>query len=251
MKKFIASLAVGAMMLVGAGQAAAYFEENHLIRVVYDKRGGGKEVVTDLLDISTWKSLGVSPSNLVVGSGAQAWNLSMFPGASLNNLRVEYYAVHGPNADAWTSGPLTEQRAGNRQFTGFLSDGTNGRTFFQNVYIPIGDGSTVIGNETALNSHYSLMAKNGLTLGGFGNFIPLKNGGVQLDQLSPTGYIDQALYFYDNPNGANPYGVQVAVIRTMADGSTIINPSAVPIPASVLLLGSGLLGLIGIRRKNS
>jgi len=42
------------------------------------------------------------------------------------------------------------------------------------------------------------------------------------------------------------------VIRTMADGSTIINPEAaapVPIPAAAYLLGSGLLGLVGIRRK--
>jgi hypothetical protein len=57
--------------------------------------------------------------------------------------------------------------------------------------------------------------------------------------------------------------VEKGVIRTFltSDGTTIdlngynfatvINPSAVPIPGSVLLLGSALLGLFGIRRKRS
>ena len=38
-------------------------------------------------------------------------------------------------------------------------------------------------------------------------------------------------------------------IRTLANGYTEINPATVPIPPSMLLLGTGLLGLIGFRRK--
>jgi hypothetical protein len=39
---------------------------------------------------------------------------------------------------------------------------------------------------------------------------------------------------------------------TTLDGSTVINPaqtSATPIPPSILLMGSGLLGLVGIGRR--
>jgi hypothetical protein len=45
--------------------------------------------------------------------------------------------------------------------------------------------------------------------------------------------------------------VKVATIRTLADGTSTINPSAVPVPAAVYLLGSGLLGLVGLRRRIS
>jgi hypothetical protein len=46
--------------------------------------------------------------------------------------------------------------------------------------------------------------------------------------------------------------LNVATIRTYADGTTQLNPTSVaqtPVPAAVYLLGSGLLGLVGIRRK--
>jgi hypothetical protein len=42
-----------------------------------------------------------------------------------------------------------------------------------------------------------------------------------------------------------------AVLRIYEDGSVVLNPTVVPIPASLLLFGSGLLGLIGLRRKTA
>ena len=38
-------------------------------------------------------------------------------------------------------------------------------------------------------------------------------------------------------------------IRTFADGHTEIIPMATPLPAAFWLLGSGLMGLVGIRRR--
>lgn len=247
MKKFIA-IFVAVLTLGLAAQATAYFEEDHLIRVVYDKNGGGKEVATDLGDISTWITPGVSPANVVVGGGESAWDLSMFPGKSLSDLVVEYYAINYNNANAWTSGSLPDQKSGPRRFTVFNSAAGNARAYYRTLPIT---GSTVVGSETSYKSHYAMFAKFGLSIGGFNEFLyPVFNGEENLAVLSTQGYVDQVIYFYDNPQAA-AYGVPVAIVRTMADGSTIINPGVVPVPASVLLLGSGLLGLISVRRKNS
>jgi hypothetical protein len=46
--------------------------------------------------------------------------------------------------------------------------------------------------------------------------------------------------------GVNEYGDEDLVIGKLGSSSTL---SPVPIPAAVWLLGSGLLGLIGIRRR--
>ncbi|NLI81619.1 MAG: VPLPA-CTERM sorting domain-containing protein [Deltaproteobacteria bacterium] len=249
MKKFIA-IFVAVLTLGLAAQATAYFEEGHLIRVVYDKNGGGVEVATDLGEMRTWTTPGVSPSNVIVGDGESAWDLSMFPGRSLNDLVVEYYAIVYGTYDAWTSGPFTGQISGNRKFTGFNSAAGITRVYY-NTLVPT--GSRVVGAESHLQSHYTMFGKVGLSIGGFNDFIyPQYNGEENLGVLSTQGYVDQVLYFYNVPNSVGT-GVPVAILRTMADGSTIINPGqpVVPVPASILLLGSGLLGLIGVRRKNS
>jgi hypothetical protein len=70
---------------------------------------------------------------------------------------------------------------------------------------------------------------------------------VELDFTG--GFSDVYMYEYDAMNNAWDYGT----IRLYADGSAVLNPTSnpVPVPAAVWLLGSGLLGLIGIRRRNA
>ncbi len=62
---------------------------------------------------------------------------------------------------------------------------------------------------------------------------------IDLDGLTTIGYID--------PGDTTPTYHQVADI-TGHEGADV---SAVPVPAAVWLLGSGLLGLIGIRRRRT
>ena len=73
-----------------------------------------------------------------------------------------------------------------------------------------------------------------------------------------SGSVTQALYFWDKATStlaADKIGVLAATIVTNADGSTIITssipaPAPTPIPPAFLLMGSGLLGMVGLRRKN-
>ncbi len=66
------------------------------------------------------------------------------------------------------------------------------------------------------------------------------------------GYVDQYLYYYGSNPDLGGQGTAVAKIRTNADGSTTLSSLApTPIPAAIYLFGSGLVGLVGMRRKMS
>lgn len=253
MKKYF-GIFLAAMLMVGAaGQAMAYFADGELFRVVYNHNGQA-EVATDLGSATSLAGTAAN-ANLTVGGGAAAFSLGMVTGATgVGDLYVAYFGKIGI-ADAWISGnPAVAPVAGKLKGNGFNSDVTGMSTNYGSFG---GTTGTVTGQQSHPNSFNSLFNDGPLEqYNFFGGFIPLKSPGgeMNLAALSTVGYVDQVLYFWDTPNSfttAFP-GVATVTLRTMADGSTIINPgSAVPIPPSVLLLGSGLLGMIGIRRKIS
>ena len=115
--------------------------------------------------------------------------------------------------------------------------------------------------NTQGGSHYSAPTayyKNNLSAvtGSMGNNInsaTRMNTEASLDGLigSGSGSVTQALYFWDNITTtvtADKSGVEVARITTNADGSTVIT-APTPIPPAFFLMGSGLLGLLGLRRR--
>jgi hypothetical protein len=263
MKRHISVLLAALLVLTIAGQAAAYFEKGHLIRVVYDKAGSGVEVATDLGDISSWTTSGIAastPLSLLVGKDAE-FTLAQFAGKSWADLNVEYYAYTTTANKSWTSGSLSGQTAkGSTGFSAYSSAGTSESTYYNGLAQDVGtttvlgQSATVIGIGTNNNSHWKKMDGSGLQVGGFAGFIADKSGEVNLADLASTGYVDQALYFYPNPAAVGVAGAQVAILRTLADGTTLINAVAtnpVPVPAAAWLLGTGIVALVGIRRRNS
>lgn len=250
MKRTWSVLLAALIVFAVAGQAAAYFERGHLIRVVYDKTGSGFEVATDLFDLAGKKTAADFPVNQTVGGGAAAFNLSMFPGKTWADLNVEYWAMDSFELkDAWLSGPSAGQTA-TRAMTSLNGNVTNVSNYYK--ILPASAG-TVVGENSYLNSHWKLMDKAGIGIGTFGQFLIAGWGHANLADLATVGYVDQVLYFYDTDK-TNNVGLNVAVLRTMADGSTIINPATgpvVPVPAAVWLLGTGLIGLVGIRRRQN
>lgn len=239
MKKIISFLTLTVVMLAGlAGNALAYIEAGSLIRVVY-QTNGNVEVLTDLGNGANL----IASTNAHVGTGANAFSLSQFAGATFADLRVAY--LYAPTISSTGSMSLSgsqnaksDVRKGNMLSSNFTS--------FTSLYR--GDASTVVGSKSNPLSFFSKM-----TTTNYGGFLNKDVVEMNLAELATAGYVEQTLYTFANINVAST-GLAVAIIRTLADGSTIINPAAVsqvPVPASLLLFGTGLLGLFGIRRKNA
>lgn len=248
-------LAAMVLVLGLSGQAMAYFADGDLIQVVYQK-GGTYEVATDLGPISgitgglttaySGPTIQFTANPVVAGAGA-------FSGANWSDLQVAYFVKESSangfasNA-AWTSGPQAGQKSGLNKWATFNSVATS----VQNVYLANSTGAHGTLAQNNLSSYITKMDLNNpvTSAGMFGGFIPLKNGEANLAALAggSNSYVDLYLYYYSSPNAANN-GLKVADIRMFANGTSEI--VGTPIPPSVLLLGSGLIGLVGIRRKQA
>jgi len=207
-----------AILLTFAVPCAAAFSELELVRVVYHYNGS-VEVASSLGNVREL----VAQNNATVGGGNKAFALAQFPGADWADLFVAYFAVDSEQLDAWTSGPLEGQTSGNREFGPFKS----ATTFVYSYYNTFETSGAVVAQQSYPNSYWTIMDSSGISRGGFKTFIPAMNGEANLAALKKAsggaGYVDQPLYFYDNPNTVAP-GVAVATLRTTADGTTIVNP---------------------------
>lgn len=249
MKRFAMILLAACVPLFGvSGKAMAAFTTGDLIQVVY-QTNGANEVATDLgafAQTTAYSGPGISyTTNLLPLAGTGA-----FLGSTWSNLQVAYFIRDTASTAAWVSGPQAGQVNGNRQGTGFQSTSTA----VLSKYNSLGAGSQYVLAQSDLQSYVTKMdlGSPSINAGFFGGFIQTKTGEQNLGALATTGFVDSYLYYYGNAN-TQQAGLQVADIRLFADGHTEIvgTPSTVPIPAPVMLLGSGLLALVGIRRKQA
>ena len=240
-------LLAAAMLLLGANrQALASFSAGDLIQVVYS--------TTDSYEVAT--DLGAfAPTTAYTGSTI-TFNTNPFPtpgtgafaNSSWSNLNVAYFESAG--SSAWVSGPTTGlQTSGNSQ-----SNFSSAAAAVLANYAAAGAGSAQVEQlQSNALSYMSLMDMNSVK-GSFAGLIPGANGETNLAALGngSGSYVDSYLYYYSNVNNPGS-GLAVADIRTFADGTSEIvgSNNATPVPPSVLLMGSGLIGLAGFRRKQT
>ncbi len=246
MKRLAVLFAVALLLLGFSSQAMASWSNGDLIQVVYQS-GGQYEEATDLgaFNLTTAYSGATTtfsaPAITLAGQG-------VFSGATWDKQQIAYFIATGTSYTAWTSGPSTGQSTGtSRQWGPFQTQGAT----IMNKYASLNTGAQGTLPQSDLQSYFLLMDKQGSQIGSFYGMIAAGNGETNMAALAnPGGYVDSYLYYYANAN-SNTQGVQVADLRTFSNGTTQLVGTATPVPAPALLFGSGLLGLIGLRRKES
>jgi len=246
-KKIATILAAASLMLCMSVPAMAAFADNmDLIRIVYNS-AGTQEVYTDLGNINTILS---NPSSLATASfitgqtgSAGAGTLdsgTLFGNTALSNLNVAYIAFNTTNRlVTYTSGGDTApQSIDNGQWFNQIG---NFQGYLKGLTVTNGNA---VGNAGNANSYTTILNSNGIGL--LGGLLDQSNE-ANLATLASGGVVTQKLYYFaDNSTGSAV--LQSITLTTGSDGvSTAVNPT--PIPPSFLLMGSGLLGMVGIRRK--
>jgi hypothetical protein len=245
------------MVMTLCSQASAYFDVDHLIQVVYN--AGTIERATDLgviggsiaLDYhgaaQTLAAAGtIDPSAFGVENGWADLSVAYFAWNDTDPNRIGYFATT----------VNTDQGANKTPFTNFRTSAAR----VKDTYSALG-GPTVNSSASADNGYNMKMNQGGSVPGAYGAFNKSpETGEASLADLLTIGYVDMYLYKYtvgtvvslvSGPDATTDY---IAIIRLFADGSTKLmdsNPAAVPIPASFLLFGSGILGMFGLKRKNA
>jgi hypothetical protein len=242
-KKFAVAAAAAALCLGVAGNALAAFEYGELTRIYYDNVTANKEVGSDLGLTSNLLATG--------GSNLNAISLVAGKGFDLSTSKVGYFSYDTNTAMLYISGAagLTNYK---------VNDTTGLETALASVidnYSLKQDGNTMA--ITTSWSYFKQLDKGGVTPGQLANSATGGNVDASLASLVSASSLTQSLYAFDLSAGiGNILGTEVAKIITNADGSTTIaaldtNTTATPIPAAFYLMGSGLMGLVGLRRKKA
>lgn len=247
MKKILMLMIVAVLMLGVSGQAMAAFTDGDLVRVVFSTNGVN-EVATDLGSVA---AITVPDSNTIIWN-ANNFNLASLGGtADASNSYAVYFSI-GTTASmgknqVWASGPAGGQIVTKNAFSLF---NTNSHSVMGNYQVAGGGASQVTMAMSDANSFWTRLASGGAGVGQLGTLISANNAAVSLASLGSIGYADQILYYYGTLGGlGNVAGVNVSDLKTYADGHSALNGPTTPIPAAVYLFGSGLMGLVGLRRK--
>ncbi|RII25236.1 MAG: hypothetical protein CXR30_19135 [Geobacter sp.] len=236
LKKRIAITLAAAMLTLSASSAFASFADLELIRVCYDRAGA--EIGTDLGKV---KDILAAPTTTVAGSFGE-----------LATGYVVYFALDRTTNELWATGSNTVPSTITGTIYG-LTGLKSGTTSMYSWYNTQG-GTNYTGLASDTNSYKGKISATQGNMAASITAASRLNTEASLASLitNGSGSVTQTLYYWANgltTITAEKTGVAVATITTNFDGTTTIN-TPTPIPAAFYLMGSGLLGLVGLRRRN-
>lgn len=257
MKKLF-GITLAALLVFGmTGPAAAYFENTNLHFVAYEEQdnaspnnsdSGSVEMHYDLGNTQTdwvmpWlEAGGLTKADLPSAPWTTAIDIDDYDTGDWSDVYVGVYGrIPGtPNTvlgiDPDTFVVNTSSAPG---FSAFV-----GNTAY-------GDANQTVSKTKGAGGSYTYEGLGGDDAGTYAQLINANEGfdaEMRLDAAG-SGAID--LWYGYNTNEANTWEKMGTLSASIDGGVMQLDFTPVPVPASVLLLGSGLLGLFGIRRRRS
>lgn len=241
MKKKMIALLAGALMTLGASNAMAYFADGDLIRVVYDS-AGTFEQATDLGSITALSSA----SNLTIGG------IDTSSVADKSGLMVTYFAkqITGTGTGSfYIAQDATQTTSAGINGSKWSSIGASSMASVYTYYNSKGT-ATVNVLTTDTNSYAKKLDQSNTSPGLFAGLTDASTKDFAEVSLSDIANVNAMnLYYFQDGNAKQTVSTPYLTILTDSTG-THITGTATPIPAAAYLLGSGLMGLFGLRRKN-
>lgn len=244
-KKCTAVMAMGVLLVGLAGTAeAGRIVVNH-DEWTFDNTGFAEapDAARFALNIAAWFTGGASAGNFLAYSAnhgltesslastmtnaGHGWTVSTSEDTSLSNL-LQYDGIYFAG-NTFDSNVLIE----------YVEAGGN-------VYLAAGTTSSVGVNAGACNPFLNHFGLNlAATINGVNGVFPTSSGHDIFDGVESLYYVNGN--FVNELNPANP---QTDILEYYGSNGMIgVYDSTVPLPGAVWLIGSGLVGLIGLRRK--
>ena len=260
MKKIISAAVLSVVVFAAAGQAQASFGNDQLTQVFYTKDNNKVEIGVDLGSIVGTGAIDLTAKHKTL-SNLDVAGLAATKGAALNELRMGYYidSLINTSDAVWdhyfATSTTTIPTTPNATKYSLMNSAAGSIASFYGA-----TNSVVVTDPTNANAYRTKMNQGNTAPGVYANMnTSVTPGEIVLADMT-GGYTDMYLWHfsYDKPAGASTKTSHLvagattdytAVLRFYANGQTVLNPAPVPVPAAIWMLGSGLVGLIGLRRK--
>lgn len=219
--------------------AAAYFEQSHLILSAYDSSGDNRGAATEFdydfgpveaIDFTTTNTLGTIDFSAFAGTEQYA-AVSAFAMVTIFDVNTFTTSFEGYVTTSSENVAQNNFDQFNQSASQFYTNHSGTPT--QSFETATTDGQSF---KRSLNGYYA------------GFLTSDADGQANLQTIIDNSYAD--LYLQKSVYGA-PLEV-VGLLRIHANGlveARSAAPAAVPVPAAVWMLASGLVGVVGIRRK--